>query len=286
MPSKFVNVLVSLGVVTTVLVACQVIKPVDVLNAVATDSTYSLRKDISFGPLDRLKLDIYEPTEGANGETVIFIYGGAWRMGSKDDYEFVAQSLTEEGYTVVIPDYRLYPMVQYPAIIDDVALAIEFLKTENLGITSNTNEFILIGHSSGAHAAAMLTSKARYYRDDSTVKALIGISGPYDLPIELEEVADVFPNVENPDSVKPIRNITLSHPRTLLIHGTGDDRVDVLHSRRYYRALVANNVPATLELLKDVGHTDIMAGVATPLSFLNDTRSAILAFLDTQDQER
>lgn len=283
MTSKLIQVLLSLGVLITVVIACESIKPTDVLNAVSPNSTYAVTKDVSFGPLERMKLDIYQPTDQPNGETVVFIYGGAWRMGSKDDYEFVAQSLTANGYTVVIPDYRLYPMVQYPAIIDDVALAIDYLKSNTTEIASGTENFILIGHSSGAHAAAMLASKERYYREGGTIKALVGISGPYDLPLQLEEVSDVFKDIQNPADVKPIRNIATTNPRTLLLHGEDDDRVDILHSRRYNRALEANNIPVTLTLLEGVGHTDILAGVATPLDFLNETRDAIFTFLEESD---
>jgi len=46
---------------------------------------------------------------------VVYFYGGSWREGSKIDYRFVAQALTSRGFIVVLPDYRLYPQMIFPA---------------------------------------------------------------------------------------------------------------------------------------------------------------------------
>ena len=43
--------------------------------------------------------------------------------GSKTDYRFAAQALASEGFLTVMPDYRLYPQVMFPAFVDDGALA-------------------------------------------------------------------------------------------------------------------------------------------------------------------
>ena len=54
---------------------------------------------------------------------MIFFYGGSWDSGAKGDYLFVAQALASRGITTIIPDYRLYPEVRFPAFMADAALA-------------------------------------------------------------------------------------------------------------------------------------------------------------------
>lgn len=78
---------------------------------------------------------------------LVFIYGGAWRKGSKSDYAFVGKALVAEGYRVVIPDYRLYPVVMYPDIFNDVHLAVMYVRehTIELGIPDDPH-IVLMGH--------------------------------------------------------------------------------------------------------------------------------------------
>jgi hypothetical protein len=67
--------------------------------------------------LVRQKLDIYTPiTSDRKKPVVIFIYGGNWQTGAKSDYLFVGETLASHGFIAVIPDYRLYPEVRYPAL--------------------------------------------------------------------------------------------------------------------------------------------------------------------------
>ena len=67
-------------------------------------------------------------------KVVIFFYGGSWRNGSKTDYRFVAQALTSRGFIVVLPDYRVYPQVIFPAFVEDGALAVRWVRDNDSDI--------------------------------------------------------------------------------------------------------------------------------------------------------
>jgi len=80
---------------------------------------------------DALTLSVYRPkatddSQVAPKPTIVFFYGGAWQSGSKEAYRFVASRLTKKGYVVVLPDYRLYPDVTFPAFVDDGAEALRW----------------------------------------------------------------------------------------------------------------------------------------------------------------
>jgi acetyl esterase/lipase len=72
---------------------------------------------------------------------------------SPADYPFVAQTLASNGYSVVIPDYRLYPVVRLPAFVDDGARAVR-RTADRVG----TDKVFVMGHSAGAHIALMLAA--------------------------------------------------------------------------------------------------------------------------------
>ena len=86
---------------------------------------YKLEPDVAYGIHRRQKLDIYEPLIEENKEIIImFIYGGSWRSGERSNYRFIAQPFVSQGYTTIVPDYRLYPEIQFPAFVEDIAEAI------------------------------------------------------------------------------------------------------------------------------------------------------------------
>jgi acetyl esterase/lipase len=164
--------------------------PAALLNATVPRKGYTLEPDIAYGPGPRHKLDLYRPdTPRPDGKAVIFFYGGSWDSGSKGDYLFVAQALTASGYTVVIPDYRLYPEVRFPAFVEDGARAVRWT-ADRVG----TERVFIMGHSAGAHiaaqAGALVTTPG--YADavgitptvtSAQLRGLILACGPYDLQL-------------------------------------------------------------------------------------------------------
>ena len=93
------------------------------LNAVAPARDIAIQTGVSYGEGARHKLDIYRPAQ-PGGPVVVFFYGGGWRAGDRAMYRFVGAALADRGFTVVIPDYRVYPEVLFPAFVDDAAEAV------------------------------------------------------------------------------------------------------------------------------------------------------------------
>ena len=258
-------------------------KPVNLLNAVVPSSGYTLQSGIVYGEDERQKLDIYYPAAPVPGSRVIaFIYGGAWREGNRAEYEFVGQALAEAGHTVIIPDYRLYPSVVFPDFVDDVADAILAARLP-LEMRSGdvVDEVVLMGHSSGAHTAALLAGDVSWLEKRGfRASALVAISGPYDLPLEDPEVKPVFAGVQSEEQVIPVALVTSEHPPTLLIHGRKDERVLPFHTQHYADALQRAGVRVEVQWLEDTGHAFAIAGLAAPLDSSNRNRDRITSFLD------
>ena len=65
---------------------------------------------------------------GAGTPVVVFIYGGRWQGGSKEQYRLLGDALTREGFVAVMPDYRLYPEVGFPRWVEDGARAVRWVR--------------------------------------------------------------------------------------------------------------------------------------------------------------
>jgi acetyl esterase/lipase len=267
--------------------ACSDTAKLDALNAVTPTSGYTLVENIPYGSATSQAMDLYQPEKPARADSiVVFVYGGAWRSGERDQYRFVGQSLAKAGFTVLIPGYRHYPEVAYPLFVDDIVSAVDHYYSRVPDADEQlprAEHVILMGHSSGAHTAALLASDRRWWADSSVdIVGLVALSGPYDLPLDNDEVKTVFPSVE-PREVKPPMLVDRCHPTTLLIHGDDDERVVKSHTRRYAEALRQAGIDNDVVILKGGGHASTVIGLATPLMFLNDSFDYIVEFLNKLD---
>lgn len=254
--------------------------PATLLNATVSRQGYTRDADIAYGPDPRQKLDLYRPDQPrADGKTVIFFYGGSWDSGSKDDYLFVAQALASNGYAVVVPDYRVYPAVRFPAFVEDGARAVRWT-TDRVG----TDKVVIMGHSAGAHIALLLMTNTPYLAaagvDRMKLKGAIGLAGPYDfLPLKSARLIDIFGGANRPE-IEAITFAKAPLPPVLLIHGTDDTTVYPHNSEHLAAAWRTAGAPVELKLYPGVGHIDLIVAMSGLLSGRAATRADVLAWLD------
>ncbi|MEO0998936.1 MAG: alpha/beta hydrolase, partial [Pseudomonadota bacterium] len=169
------------------------------VNAASPNRYYERAESIAYGPAERQRLDVYRPDERPDSApVVVFFYGGGWREGRRRDYEFVGSALSRAGFVTVIPDYRLYPEVRFPTFVEDGAAALAWVAENVAAHGGDRNAVHVMGHSAGAHIAAMLALNRRYVVAAGapclTIAGFVELSGPYDfLPIKSGYLTDVFP---------------------------------------------------------------------------------------------
>ena len=252
-----------------------------VLDWATPNSGYQIETDIAYGKQPRQRLDIYTPTNPLPGaQTLVFFYGGAWDSGKKENYRFVAQAFAQQGYQVVIPDYRLYPEVSFPGFLEDAAKAVNWIG-ENID-----RSIVLMGHSAGAHIAAMLVLDKQYLAatefDRTQLAAWIGLSGPYDfLPFSSRRVSNIFKTASKPELTQPIYFANQKSIPALLIHGEADTRVLPKNSKNLASALKANNTAITEVYYPDTQHAATVAGISVRLRGQSTSFTDILAFLSS-----
>jgi len=260
---------------------CASVKKTTAINLLVPSDGYT-KQQISYGSDRQQAFDLYIPRTGTPKIPVVYVYGSAWKAKfNKNDFAFVAQALTSLGHPVIVPEHRRYPEVKFPVFVEDIADAISYAERNNIGLSKPFNEYILMGHSSGAHTVALLATDTRYLSSrqvKARLKGLIAMSGPYDLPMSDAEVAPIF-NTTTAQRAKPTLNVRPNMPPTLLLHGLADPRVPSYHTTRFRDALLAKGNDVTTRLYPGVDHEKLLGGIASPLRFMSNSFVDVRAFL-------
>lgn len=236
----------------------------------------TVHKDLVYkeSPQKPLKLDIYH-LNSINEATplVVFIHGGSWKKGDKDDYRRYLVDYAAKGYVTATLSYRLSPIAPFPAAFDDVVCGIKWLRSNAAKYHIDPDRIAVVGGSAGGHLAMMLG----YHGNDSTyvaecaieadvnIKAIVNLYGPADLTTDFainhpsviqfvgqeysEETKGAF------DAVSPLQFISPDDPPTLTFHGTIDEIVPVEQSDRLHEELQQKNVVSYYHRLKGWPHT-------------------------------
>jgi len=255
--------------------------PAAILNTTVPKKGYTLQAGIPYGDGPRRTLDLYTSDRPhADGRTVIFFHGGSWDSGKKGDYLFVAQALAARGIATIVPDYRLYPEVRFPAFIEDGAQATRWA-VDRVG----AGKLFVMGHSAGAEIASMLVANTPYLADAGVdrrkLRGFVGLSGPYDfLPLTSAKLIDIFGGADNP-AIQAITFAQAPLPPALLIHGTADTTVYPRNSEHLTAAWRRAGAPVELKLYPDVGHIDIVAAFSDLLHKRAPTREDVVGWIDS-----
>jgi acetyl esterase/lipase len=255
-------------------------------NVPAVFGAYRRHANVAYGLGPQHRLDVYVPDLKPAGPRplVVFWHGGRWSYGDKADYRFVGAALAELGYVAVLPNYRHHPEVKMPGFMDDAARAALWAAAHAGEFDADAAHLYLMGHSAGAHLAALVTLDPRYFADAGQaappIAGVIGLSGPYDfLPLLEEDVQDMFgPPPNYPDS-QPINFVRSGAPPMLLVHGARDETVWPKNSRNLASALRARGAPVTLKLYPKLLHGDTVAAMSLPARSRAPTLADISAFV-------
>lgn len=257
-----------------------------VLNSLTPGKGYVLATNLPFDDETRLRLDVYTPAgEVRDAPVVVFFYGGRWTTGSKDDFRFVGQALAVQGFVAVIADHRKYPEVRFPVFVEDAARAVRWTHRNITRFGGSPDKLFVMGHSSGAHLAAMLALNGEYLKavggSRGWLKGMIGLAGPYDfMPITAPDLRDMFGPPERFPESQPIFFVDGQNPPLLLMHGEDDEDVWVKNTRNLAKAVGEAGGGVETVIYPKLGHRWIIAAISAPLRSRNDVISHIREFVN------
>jgi len=223
-----------------------------------------------------LLLDLYLPTTTSTTPrpVVIWIHGGGWKNGSKENCPL--SWLAAEGYAVVSLGYRLSWLAKWPAQLEDTRAAVRWLRAEAGKYQLDPQRIAVSGGSSGGNLATIFaaTPPPADEKISSRVGAVIDFYGASDMltmPPNVPGPGKTAADLANSNGAKLLgvtprdrpdlarQTSTLYHvskddPPFLIIHGDKDQQVPLEQSQRLHAALVASGVPSELIVLPGAGH--------------------------------
>jgi len=228
-----------------------------------------------------LSLDIYAPKLKKECPVVVMIHGGGWQRGDKGNANVAktkSMHFVREGCVFVSVNYRLSPTIKHPVHVQDVASALAWVHTHISEYGGDFSRIYIMGHSAGAHLAALVSTDARYLRragkELNILKGAVLLdSGAYNIPRMVDDLgrgfremyetafgkdrtvwkdASPFYHVEEGKGIPPF-----------LIYHTGERLAGRIISREFSRELNKAGIPALAVHAIDRDHAGMNACIGT-----------------------
>lgn len=255
--------------------------PKSMFSVLVADGNVNIERGIAYGDHSRHQLDIYTPRSRPSDAVILFLYGGGWDSGERSTYGFAGAALAARGFTVVIADYRLYPEVEFPAFVEDGAKAYAYTTRH----VSNGLPVFVMGHSAGAHTAAMIALDERYLNAQGAglprPAGFIGLAGPYSFdPTTWPTTKHIFTKVKKADTARPVTFVNKYAPPALLLHGLDDDTVKLWNLRAMKVAYESAGVAVSAHELEYTGHIGIVLSLARPFRWKQSVLDEVSGFIE------
>ena len=206
-------------------------------------------KDIAYtsGPEDPQAGDLYEPAGPGPFPAIVYIHGGSWRSGNKNEFHVLAADLAAQGYAGFSINYDLHPH-SFPTSFQEAQTAVRFLRTHAAEYHIDPNQIVVAGESAGGELAGLVALAT----DDSStaVSAAIVFNGAYRLSPSIRVIARYLgvKHEKKPRLFKdasPFSQIHAGAPPFFVGHGTADHIVPYDEAQLFIHALQEQNVPVT-----------------------------------------
>lgn len=218
---------------------------------------------------------------------ILVVHGGSWRRGDKADvaWRSLCQWLASNGYVAFSANYRLAPAAIFPAAIDDIRSAVEWLR-DDLQVERfhlDPQRIGAFGGSAGGNLVSLLgTSGSGDLTSGTRVAAVAELSAPIDLtglavtddfaPVQLSylgcETAEECPAAV---AASPFYTIDASDPPFFVAHST-DEMIPLAQAEIFVAGLRAAGVPVDFVTVEGTRHATAMVDA--------ELKRRILAFFD------
>ncbi len=217
----------------------------------------------------RHRLDLYVPKGKKDVPVMMFVHGGGFTVGIKDQYAFVGQVFASYGIATAVISYRLAPKTTYPGNVQDTARAFAWLRAHVAEYGGKADRIFISGHSAGATLIAMLASDPAYLHDVGEsldhVAGVIPISGSF-TQTGRSAMFQGFPPAE-PETVRnasAISHVAGPHPPFLILYGDMDMPRTGEDAQAMAKALKAAGDSAEVHEIAGHAHMDMITGVTDP----------------------
>jgi len=240
-------------------------------DSTSNGETVTPKTDTIFGMpygTDQLQnIEVYLPAKRtAKTKTIVYLHGGAWYAGDKEEAIQTAIYFQKKGYAYIAMNYRLTkdPSNINPAQTQDIEKLLNLVSGKQSEWNISADKICLFGASAGGNLSLLYAYK---YKEDTRVKAVISASGPTDLTDStilsgvLQPYIQAFIGLpyskENEKAyleASPSNYLAKNCVPTLFFHGTSDETVPYLQVVSAYNILKNDGVNVELKLFERSGH--------------------------------
>ena len=246
-----------------------------------------IEENITYGKAGdtELKLDLARPQGDGPFPAIVFIHGGGWHGGSRQEYRGQIEEAAKRGYVAITVSYRLMHFDEskketttatqiFPAQIHDAKAAVRWLRANAKQYHVDPDRIGVTGASAGGHLSLMvgLTDPASGLEGDSgnpdqssRVQAVVNVFGPTDMAYCFEKslgtwVVRLFMGGtpaevgERYKAASPITYVSKDDPPVLTLHGDQDAVVPVEQARVLDEKMKAAGASHTLIVFPGQGH--------------------------------
>ncbi|MGN0880130.1 MAG: alpha/beta hydrolase [Oligosphaeraceae bacterium] len=266
------------GCATSALLLHQRLRRADVLEGWQEGTDGHAFTNVVYDPTRALACDIYLPLRQGPAGAMLFIHGGAWREGRRQDIAYGCRRFAKAGYVTATLSYSLHrpdDPADFHRMLDDIQACLAKLRQFAEAHGRPLSAVALSGHSAGAHLA-MLYAYSRADASPIPVAFVFQQAGPADF------AADAWPNFD-PDfawqlacagagttiprheflsgdvpaairDISPARLVRDATVPTIMAYGARDELVTPIHAERLQRALEQHRIEHRLILYPNSGH--------------------------------
>lgn len=145
-------------------------------------------RDVAYGDDPRQRYDVYLPAQPQRAPVILFVHGGGWANGNKDNpgvVENKAAYWLPKGCVLVSINYRMRPDTAPIDQARDVARALADVQKRAPSWNADPANVLLMGHSAGAHLAALVGASSSLWREAGAARprGVVSLdSGALDVP--------------------------------------------------------------------------------------------------------
>lgn len=233
-------------------------------------------RTVLYGSHQRQAIDIYEPEGVVEAKPlVLFIHGGGWRMGNRNLVQIKPRHFGAQEIYFASTGYRLLPDTPVEDQARDVGAAVQALVGQAGTIGFDASRLVLMGHSAGAHLAALVATDPQYAGEAfGAIRGVVLLDGAgYDVAQNMEDAdyqarriyEDAFGfDVERQKALSPVTHVGGPDAPNWLALYVEDRAIAGAQSRLLVDGLVAAGRSAKAVPIPDTDHGRMNREIGAP----------------------
>jgi arylformamidase len=228
-------------------------------------------KRFAYGPTEIEAVDVFT-AKAQNAPVMIFVHGGAWRVGRAAQYHYMAEAFLNAGAHLVVPDFNNVGEVDgsLMTMADQIRRSVAWTVKNAKSFGGDPDRVYVSGHSSGGHWAGVLltTDWQKLGLPQDCIKGGVCGSGMYDLkPVRMSARSNYVKFTDETErELSSQRHLDKLVAPVSIVYGTMETPEFQRQNRDFAAAVKAAGKPATLSVMEGYNHFEVMESIGNPYS--------------------